>query len=231
MQDVYTMCRSRGADGLAFVIQNQSPTALGEAGKGLGYEGIDNSLAVEFDTFFNYDNLDAYENHISVQTRGWRLSNNANHSFSLASSVRTPELAEGIHTARIKYTPVFDTDASMDPYFTATSWTTEFLQNADAPNGGMPDWGTGIGMMYVYVDNLVDPLFITPLNLDSTLQLNNGKAWVGFTAATGQNHYQVHDMLSWSFTQLYVDPPYDPPPVVNEDGAYTCQSQEDCVHP
>ena len=32
-------------------------------------EGIFNSLAVEIDTFFNYENMDFYENHISVMTQ------------------------------------------------------------------------------------------------------------------------------------------------------------------
>ena len=88
MEDVYTMCRSRGADGFAFVIQNDNIEALGTGGKGIGYEGIRNSIAVEFDTYYNYENLDSYENHISVQTRGWRYPNHSNHSYSLASSVR-----------------------------------------------------------------------------------------------------------------------------------------------
>lgn len=69
MDDVNTYCRSRGADGLAFVIQNVAPDALGSAGSGIGYEGIFNSLAVEIDTFFNYENMDFYENHISVMTQ------------------------------------------------------------------------------------------------------------------------------------------------------------------
>ena len=69
MNDVNTYCRSRGADGLAFVLQNVAPNALGVSGSGLGYEGIFNSLAVEIDTFMNYDNLDFYENHISVMTQ------------------------------------------------------------------------------------------------------------------------------------------------------------------
>lgn len=47
MDDVNTYCRSRGADGLAFVMQNVSEVALGNAGSGLGYEGIFNALAVE----------------------------------------------------------------------------------------------------------------------------------------------------------------------------------------
>jgi hypothetical protein len=40
-----------GADGLAFVVQSNSPTALGFAGGGLGAEGINNSVAVAFRAF------------------------------------------------------------------------------------------------------------------------------------------------------------------------------------
>lgn len=69
LDDVNTYCRSRGADGLAFVIQDSSPVALGLAGSGMGYEGIYNSLAIELDTFFNYDQMDYYENHIGVMTQ------------------------------------------------------------------------------------------------------------------------------------------------------------------
>jgi hypothetical protein len=69
MNDVNTYCRSRGADGFAFVMQNVANNALGLAGSGLGYEGLFNSLAIEVDTYMNYDNMDFYENHISVMTR------------------------------------------------------------------------------------------------------------------------------------------------------------------
>ena len=54
LDDVNTYCRSRGADGFAFVIQNVGDTALGLAGSGMGYEGIYNALAVELDTYVNY---------------------------------------------------------------------------------------------------------------------------------------------------------------------------------
>jgi hypothetical protein len=37
-------------DGIAFVLQGKDPTALGSGGGGLGYAGIENSLAVLFDT-------------------------------------------------------------------------------------------------------------------------------------------------------------------------------------
>ena len=45
----------------------QSCTTLGH--QGLGYAGISNVLAVEFDTYFNAEILEPYENHVSVQTR------------------------------------------------------------------------------------------------------------------------------------------------------------------
>jgi hypothetical protein len=39
------------ADGFAFVLQAKSPTALGSAAAGIGYQGIGNSVAVVFSTF------------------------------------------------------------------------------------------------------------------------------------------------------------------------------------
>jgi hypothetical protein len=69
MDDVNTFCRSRGADGLAFVIQNDNPNAIGTCGSGLGYEGISNGLSIEIDTYMNYDKLDVYENHVAVLTQ------------------------------------------------------------------------------------------------------------------------------------------------------------------
>ena len=52
----------------------------------------------------------------------------------------------------------------------------------------MSDWGIGIGLMYVYLDNLDSPIITTPINLDKTLKLDRGRAYVGFTASTGTTH-------------------------------------------
>jgi hypothetical protein len=57
-----------GADGLAFVIQRAGAAQIGSFGSGLGYGGIGNSLAVEFDTFRNSNDPDS--NHIGVNTGG-----------------------------------------------------------------------------------------------------------------------------------------------------------------
>jgi len=231
LDDVNTRCRSRGADGLAFVLQGVSPTALGSAGKGLGYEGIMNSLAVEVDTYFNYDQLDFYENHISVLTKGWRTNITANHSYALATTTRVPDLTDGMHTLRIRYEPNFNEEDISHPSFQSGGYTSWFLDNADFKYGGQGDWGVGMGMLYVYLDDTHSPVIITPLNLDATLDLDSGRMFVGVTAATGERHWQTHDLLNWTFQSLFLDQRYTPPLIVNGEGAYECVNSTECVHP
>jgi hypothetical protein len=51
----YRTCNVHGADGFAFVIQNNVNTtsALGGVGGQMGFGGINNSLAIAFDTWQN----------------------------------------------------------------------------------------------------------------------------------------------------------------------------------
>ena len=72
MDDVYTNCRARGGDGIARDTAAESE-ALGAGGAGLECR-VSNSLAIEFDTYYNAELLEPYENHIAVHTRGWRHS-------------------------------------------------------------------------------------------------------------------------------------------------------------
>ena len=100
----------------------------------------------------------------------------------------------------------------------------------------MADWGTGVGTISVFVDDLLDPLFIAPINLGTTLDLENGRAWVGFTAATGDSFWQTHDILSWQFRGTRQTLPYHPPTVVNGDGPHACSKKSEatpglCAHP
>jgi len=96
-----------------------------------------------------------------------------------------------------------------------------FFENAEFISGGMADWSiSGIGMLYIYCQNLVDPVLVVPVNIGATLDLNRGRAWVGFTAATGVHTWQVHDVLQWTFSSLREDFEYIPPTVANEEGAY-----------
>ena len=67
-------CDNTGGEGLAFVLQS-GPWALGNTGPGLGYEGVNNSVAIEFDTRDNQasgDNTlgDIVVDHIGIQANG-----------------------------------------------------------------------------------------------------------------------------------------------------------------
>ena len=96
-----------GGDGLAFVIQGGDDFALGEAGGGLGYAGVANSLAVELDTYCNAELGDPNGNHISVQTLGLQ-PNSADQTASIASTgmALATNLSDGaVHTVRITYVP------------------------------------------------------------------------------------------------------------------------------
>jgi hypothetical protein len=104
--------RDGGADGLAFVIHNHRPGALGGGGGGLGYHGIPNSLAVEFDTWQN-DGLelgetgegDPNDNHVSVHTGGTG-ANSAHGSYSLGHTTDIPDLSGGaVHHVVLVYDP------------------------------------------------------------------------------------------------------------------------------
>ncbi|MCK5529006.1 MAG: PKD domain-containing protein, partial [Kiritimatiellae bacterium] len=55
------------------------------------------------------------------------------------------------------------------------------------------------GSMDVYLDDMSTPILSVSVDLDSTLNLDNGKAWVGFTASAGD---QSHNILSWDFTSI-----------------------------
>jgi hypothetical protein len=254
--DIYTHCRSRGADGVAFVIHNSPKAdALGRSGRGIGYDGIENSIAVEFDTWYNPELLDAYENHIAVHTRG-RHPNSANSSYALATATWAPRLTDadyihgpddhafsGVrdgaqHLVRIRYSPIFDETAMLSDRFTASAYVTNFMDNGQFGSGGLPEWGTGMGTLSIFLDDVTKPLLVVPLNLAATINLKatDGRAWVGFTAATGDSHYQVHDIREWEFVSTRENMFDDTrgSPIVNGIGAHVCKNNDgagECLHP
>jgi hypothetical protein len=170
----------KGSDGFAFVIHNAAiplpAYAIGNGRNGLGYSGLPNSLAVEFDTvldppedFTGGIEGDPNDNHISVQTRG-KEANSANTDFSLGFTTQAepaiPLFTVGRHTTKIVYTP---------------------------GEAGKP------GSMAIYLDKMDTPVLTVEVDLGTLLTLDEGKAWVGFTAATGRDP-QTHDIHVFSFT-------------------------------
>ncbi len=70
-----------GADGMAFVIQQQSSNA-GALGQGLGYGNITPSIAVEFDTYRNQNLNDPNNFHMAIMANG-----NPNHANGLTPPI------------------------------------------------------------------------------------------------------------------------------------------------
>ncbi len=97
-----------GADGLAMVIQAESPTlhAVNSStlGGGIGYNQLTRSLAIEFDTWKNERADDPNANHISVQAPLTGLATTSHQADSIALASEIPNLSDGsLHTVRIAY--------------------------------------------------------------------------------------------------------------------------------
>jgi hypothetical protein len=190
------------ADGIAFLIQNSSTSAIGFAsdndGGALGYgdfdgnddpsqgQGIPSSVAIEFDSYYNYlwdpAPVNGVDSHVAIQSCGTG-PNTSHHNYlcngtsgpnsTLGQPVSTENsginFADGnIHTVTINYTP---TCSTCNPATVAN--------------------------LQVYVDSLnVYPNGI-PVDL-STIASPQGTAYVGFTGATGSD-FETQDILNWTF--------------------------------
>lgn len=192
------------ADGMALVIQNDplGTGALGYDGNGqnmaygnddifsaFGFgQAIQNSLAVELDTYDNPDYGDPDGNHIAVQSctpnnASALADNTADHTrfcpdgsaakLALQSLGTSISLADqSIHTITVNYTPPGSCNSNCNNFA-------------------------------VYLDsNLV---LQTTLNIAQQLYLPNGSAYVGFTSATGASA-ENSNIISWSFSQLPLSP-------------------------
>ena len=212
---LYERCMLSGSDGLAFVLRGGGPpTALGGGGGLLGYGGLNSSLAIEFDTWHNADMGELHYNHVSVQVGGPRRPVGAHKEQCLSSAVLDPTaypvgLGDGkAHLVRVRYTPGFDADVLGEGGPSASPqglkyWAEEGqMDSASFPYsqaGG--SWKrSGTGMLRVFLDALAEPLLVLPIDVGYALDLEDGRAWCGFTGSTG-GRFQSHYILSWQFCQ------------------------------
>ena len=219
-----TQCCSPG-DGFAFILQNSNATdstqgayghgvgAVGAAMGGVGYSGINDSLAVEFDILTN--DWDPNGNHIAIQTCGGNpamfnspvhepgsytignnhnvtsclLSQNAINS-SLASNLGPTCTESGctdgpVHQVVIEYTPPASgqQQGSLQVY----------LDPPFQPGSHVPVIGTPavLNVPYNIAYSPSNPLGLQPANINTL--------YVGFTAAV-ENGGTTTDIQSWEFT-------------------------------
>tara|TARA_B110000093_G_scaffold181175_1_gene224683 strand:+ start:1456 stop:2877 length:1422 start_codon:yes stop_codon:yes gene_type:complete len=105
-----------GADGMALVFKKEPNPEIGQTGQGLGYKNINNTLVVEFDTYYNGNESDPNVDHIGIMSNGV-----ANHSASsslagpIQASLTSANIEDGIdHDIKIVWTASTKT---LDVYF------------------------------------------------------------------------------------------------------------------
>jgi hypothetical protein len=163
------------ADGFTFVIQANSPYALGAGQGGLGYQGITNSVAIKFDTFQNMGETSA--NSTGLYSGGANPGGPANGTtvFDLdPAKVNLRSQSSKVIVLSYRYN-------AANP---AASVLHESITDPDHPNTPfIHDYMVDIPSL------LGDPL------------AGNSTAYVGFTAATGDsNWWEINDITSWRFT-------------------------------
>ena len=200
---LYDKCTTSGGDGFAFVIRDDTPNAptsdsIGKGGPSLGYGGIGNSIAVEFDTVYTADYTEPRESHVAIHTRG-RAPNTAHSSASLATvaldgSISTSSINDGqVHEVLITYTPNITVD---DMFYYIDSGQITGLSTALSSHSA-----DSLGIFSVYVDDLTLPIMSVPFNMESIMRniSDSTTAWVGFTASSGYLWQAVH-ILEWNMT-------------------------------
>jgi len=230
----YSEDPSTTADGLAFVIQNSppaaeaatdpatggvqsgsGPTAFGSGGGNMGYSGINNSLALEFDTFTN--SWDPNNNHIALQGCGPGLPNSANHYYPNTGEDPSPgacsvNLGGPDNTAvstliTQPLTAYLDSETNQqDPVTLADGYVHQVVFVYNGPNEPQnpnqlqvfldPEYNPGT---HTPVTGSI-PLFSGTFNIAGAVNLINGtNAYVGFTSATG-GAFEQNELMAWTFT-------------------------------
>ena len=218
-----TMCCSPG-DGFAFILQNSNATdstqgasgigieAVGAAEGGIGYSGINDSLAVEFDILDN--SWDPNGNHIAIQTCGGDPS-------MFNSPVHVPgdfTIGNNNHVTSCLLAPGainYNLASSLGPTCTESGCNDGPMHQVVIQY--FPPTGQQPGSLVVYLDPVFQPgtytpvlgsvpvlnvpynILYSPSNPSGLQPANLDQLFAGFTASV-ENGGTTTDILAWEFT-------------------------------
>ena len=165
-------CSVHGGDGFAFVVHNDGAGSAALGGGGMGYGGLSNALAVEFDTWYNPEPAvaDSIFDHVSIQASppGGEGVVTMGADTRLGQ-LRRANIGDGlIHAVRIVYSPILRYD--LLPFFSGSAALLDALKD-----GGE---GRRLGTLVLYFDDMDTPLLAVPLNLNVLLRLPEDQAYV-----------------------------------------------------
>lgn len=170
------------ADGITFVLA-ASPSGLGTVGYGMGYEGVPNSVAIEFDTYNNGNaaSLGYFpaepdsSNHVAVDLGGVLTNSFATNVYGNGSC----GFAGG--------TPAQGPNAVPGCMSNGDLWTATINYDGSKLSVSLQDPTEG---------TIFHALSGQPLDIASYLGTNT--AYVGFTGSSGAG-YENEDITSWRF--------------------------------
>ncbi len=162
-----------GSDGLAFIIQNDSQAALGGIGGAIGYA-----------TNLLNPSVPGIANSLAIEFDTWNNQNNWDD---------------------------FDSHLHISVQSAGTAPNSPAQEASLGAFGGPIDWADGEahtvrvvydaeGRLDLYLDAAALPVLSVAVDLSSLLSLDEGSAYVGFTAATGgAGAVERHQLHSWFF--------------------------------
>jgi len=164
------------ADGITFVLA-ASATGLGTGGGDIGYGGVGNSIAIEFDTYNNGADDGNSSNHIAIDENG-NIINGTGESDQDLTNVY------GVSTCNFTSGTLYTAPGCLS---NGDIWSVTASYNGTDLSLTVSDPAEG-GSTVIY-NNL-------PIDISSFLGTNT--AYVGFTAGTGSG-YETQDILNWQF--------------------------------
>jgi hypothetical protein len=209
-----------GGDGIAFVIQNspQGTSAIGVGAGGMGFLGIQDSVAVMLDTYQNATPPfygDPSNNYIAINTRGSSF-NTPHHFCTYVPSAGKYELTADENTPSDLIGSSFSPDCSADPTLAMTGFVT-----GTGPTGSLPgvvgfpaltqdmDNGDVYDLDVVYtgsvLDVYLDSILVLSANINLAAEVGGPDAYLGFTAGT-QYAFQNQDIVSFSESATIPEP-------------------------
>jgi hypothetical protein len=205
-----------GGDGIAFVIQNspQGTSAIGVGAGGMGFLGIQDSVAVMLDTYQNASPPyygDPSNNYIAINTRGSSF-NTPHHFCTYVPSAGAYELTASEDTPSDLIGSSFSPDCSADPTLAMTGFVTGTGPTGSLPGvAGFPalsvDMDNGdvydLGVVYTgsVLDIYLNSVLVLAANINLAAEVGGPDAYLGFTGGT-QNAFQNQDIVSFSETTI-----------------------------